>query len=150
MIQPQYSIDYYISFVANFVVWIGLSFETPLIIAFLARLGVVSPTQLRRGRRYAIVILALVAAVITPTPDPFNMTLVMLPLYTLYEFQDHPRALFLSPTNHVFRMAKHGRYHRQRSGHLGSEILAVLKAGAVHRHDQRLNRVDLIQGVGAG
>ena len=86
LIQPQYSIDYYISFVANFIVWIGLSFETPLIIAFFARLGVVSPTQLRRGRRYAIVILAVVAAVITPTPDPFNMTLVMLPLYALYEF----------------------------------------------------------------
>ena len=86
LIEPQYSIDYYISFVFNFVVWIGLSFETPLLIAFMARLGVVSPTQLGGGRRYAIVILALVAAIITPTPDPFNMTLVMVPLYILYEF----------------------------------------------------------------
>ncbi len=86
LIEPQYSIDYYISFVTSFVFWIGLAFETPLIIAFLARMGVISPEQLRRGRRYAIVILAIVAAVITPTPDPFNMMLVMLPLYVLYEF----------------------------------------------------------------
>lgn len=86
LIEPQYAIDYYISFVFNFVVWIGLSFETPLLIAFMARLGVISPTQLSRGRRYAVVILALVAAIITPTPDPFNMTLVMVPLYILYEF----------------------------------------------------------------
>jgi len=97
LIQPQYSIDYYISFVANFIVWIGLSFETPLIIAFFARLGVVSPAQLRRGRRYAIVILAIVAAVITPTPDPFNMTLVMLPLYALYEFGIILARLFYRP-----------------------------------------------------
>ena len=86
LIEPQYSIDYYISFVFNFVVWIGLSFETPLLIAFMARLGVVSPTQLGGGRRYAIVILALVAAIITPTPDPFHMHLVTVPLYILYDF----------------------------------------------------------------
>ncbi len=85
LIEPSYSIDYYISFVTHFVFYVGLSFETPLIIAALARLGIVNPTQLRKGRRYAIVIIAIVAAIITPTPDPFNMTLVMLPLLVLYE-----------------------------------------------------------------
>ncbi len=85
LIQPNYSIDYYISFVTNFILWVGLSFETPLIIAFLARVGIISPKQLRKGWRYAIVIIAVIAAVITPTPDPFNMTLVMLPLLALYE-----------------------------------------------------------------
>jgi len=85
LIQPNYSIDFYISFVTQFVVYVGLSFETPLIIAALARLGIVSPTKLAKGRRYAIVLIAVVAAVITPTPDPFNMTLVMIPLIFLYE-----------------------------------------------------------------
>jgi len=85
LIEPNYSIDFYISFVTSFVFWVGLSFETPLVIAGLARLGVVSPASLRKGRRYAIVLIAVVAAVITPTPDPFNMTLVMIPLVILYE-----------------------------------------------------------------
>lgn len=85
LIQPSYSIEYYISFVTNFVFYVGLSFEMPLVLAALARLGIVSPQQLRKGRRFAIVIIAVLAAVITPTPDPFNMTIVMIPLILLYE-----------------------------------------------------------------
>ncbi len=101
LIQPNYSIDYYISFVSNFVLWVGLSFESPLIIAFIARVGLVSPKQLLSGWRYAIVIIAIIAAVITPTPDPFNMTLVMAPLVLLYglgillaHFSYRPRPTF--------------------------------------------------------
>ncbi len=86
LIEPQYSIDYYISFVFNFVLWIGLSFELPLVVAFLSYVGVVSPQGLARRRRYAIVVIAGLAALITPTPDPFNMLVVMVPLYLLYEF----------------------------------------------------------------
>ncbi len=86
LIEPQYSIDYYISFVFNFVLWIGLSFEMPLVVAFLAYVGVLSPQMLTKQRRYAIVVIALLAALITPTPDPFNMLVVMLPLLLLYEF----------------------------------------------------------------
>ncbi len=85
LIQPSYSIEYYISFVTNFVFYVGLSFELPLVLAALARLGIVSPQQLRRGRRFAILIIAVLAAIITPTPDPFNMTIVMIPLLLLYE-----------------------------------------------------------------
>ncbi|MCD6288936.1 MAG: twin-arginine translocase subunit TatC [Anaerolineae bacterium] len=85
LIKPNYSIDYYIAFVTNFTLAIGGAFETPLVIAFLARLGFVSPEGLRKGRRYAIVVIAILAAVITPTPDPFNMMLVMAPLLVLYE-----------------------------------------------------------------
>ncbi len=86
LIKPNYSIDYYISFVTHFTLAIGATFETPLAIAFLSRLGFVSPDGLKRGRRYAIVVIAILAAVITPTPDPFNMMLVMAPLLLLYEF----------------------------------------------------------------
>ena len=65
--------------------WVGIMFETPLIIAFLARVGIVSPQMLTSNRKYAIVLLAVLAAVITPTPDPFNMAVVMVPLFVLFE-----------------------------------------------------------------
>lgn len=85
IIQPTYSIDYYISFVTTMMFWVGVIFETPLIVAFLARLGILSPQALTKNRKYAIVLLAVLAAVITPTPDPVNMTLVMVPLFLLFE-----------------------------------------------------------------
>lgn len=74
----------YIPFVTSLIFWIGLSFETPLIIFILAKLGVVTPQFLLKQWRFAIVIIAIMAAMITPTVDPFNMGLVMLPLIVLY------------------------------------------------------------------
>lgn len=85
LIAPTYSIDYYISFVTTLLFWTGVVFETPLVIAFLARLGVVPPQFLSRNRKYAIILIAILAAAITPTPDPFNMSIVMVPLVLLYE-----------------------------------------------------------------
>jgi sec-independent protein translocase protein TatC len=82
---PGYTLDYYISFVTTFVFWIGIVFETPLVVATLARLGIVSPQQLSTFRKYSIIINAIISAVVTPTPDPFNMLLVMAPLTILYE-----------------------------------------------------------------
>ena len=75
----------YFGFVARLMFWIGVSFQTPLILAFLARLGVITPEILKKNRKYAIVIIALIAAAITPTVDPVNMVLVMGPLSLLYE-----------------------------------------------------------------
>lgn len=75
----------YFGFVARLTFWIGVSFETPLILAFLARLGIVTPQFLKQNRRYAIVLIAVIAAAITPTIDPVNMLLVMVPLLLLYE-----------------------------------------------------------------
>ncbi len=80
----QYSFGEYMSFVLSFLLWLGLAFELPLFIAILARLGVVSPQQLQHTWRYAVVIVAVLSAVITPTPDPFTMSLVMVPLLGLY------------------------------------------------------------------
>jgi len=85
LIEPTYSIDRYISFVTAVLFWVGLSFETPLIIFFLAKMGVIDVGLLTRSRKYAILIVAILAAVITPTPDPFNMLIVMAPLILLYE-----------------------------------------------------------------
>jgi sec-independent protein translocase protein TatC len=62
----------------------GVAFETPLVVAFLARAGLVTGPQLRSYWRHSIVVAAIVAAAITPTVDPVNMTIVMGPLLVLY------------------------------------------------------------------
>ena len=62
----------------------GIVFQLPLLIYFLARMGIVTAAFLRKNRRYAIVLLAIVSAVITP-PDVFSLFLVVVPLYSLYE-----------------------------------------------------------------
>jgi len=74
----------YFNFVTRLVFWIGVSFELPLVIALLARLGVITPEFLVKNIRYAIIIIAILAALITPTIDPLNMGLVMAPLIILY------------------------------------------------------------------
>ena len=75
----------YFAFVTRLIFWIGVSFELPLLMALLARLGALSPAFLITNARYAVVIIAVLAALITPTPDPVNMSLVMVPLLILYE-----------------------------------------------------------------
>lgn len=82
--QPSWDIRPYYSFVLAVLLWIGAAFETPLIMAMLARLGIVSPHSMAKQWRYAIAGVAFVAAAITPTVDPVNMTLVMIPLLGLY------------------------------------------------------------------
>lgn len=83
--RAQWTIGEYIGFVTTILLWIGLAFETPLVIFFLAKLGIIKPATLSRYRRYAILVIAVIAAIITPTPDPFNMMIVMVPLLVLYE-----------------------------------------------------------------
>ena len=85
IIQPNWFVDKYISFITSLLFWVGLSFETPLLIFFLAKLGIVTPAALSSNRKYAVLVIAVLSAVITPTPDPFNMILVMAPLILLYE-----------------------------------------------------------------
>ena len=85
IIEPNWFIDRYVSFITSLLFWVGLSFETPLLIFFLAKLGIVTSASLSQYRKYAILVVAVIAAVITPTPDPFNMMLVMVPLILLYE-----------------------------------------------------------------
>ncbi|MCK4451454.1 MAG: twin-arginine translocase subunit TatC, partial [Anaerolineae bacterium] len=84
VIQPTWMVDEYIPFITSLIFWVGVSFETPLILYFLAWLGLVDAKMLLKGWRFAIVGIAVLAAAITPTPDPFNMMLVMLPLLLLY------------------------------------------------------------------
>lgn len=82
--EAGWTADQYVAFVTALLFWIGLSFEMPLIFFILARVGLVSPGALRRNWRVAVIGSAVLAALITPTIDPFNMTLVMGPLLVLY------------------------------------------------------------------
>lgn len=86
LIEQNRMIDEYIPFVTGLIFWVGVSFETPLIMAFLSRLGVVTSKQMLAVWKFAVVAIAIAAAFITPTPDPFNMGLVMAPLISLYFF----------------------------------------------------------------
>lgn len=83
-IDQEWTIDRYIAFITRIVFWIGVAFEMPLVVSALARIGLVSGRALRDFWRQAIVIIALVAAIITPTVDPVNMAIVMGPLGVLY------------------------------------------------------------------
>jgi sec-independent protein translocase protein TatC len=86
LIEQTWTFDRYVGFITRVVFWIGVSFEIPIVLAFLARMGLVSGPQLLSFWRYAIVIISILAAVITPTIDPVNMAIVMAPLIVLYFF----------------------------------------------------------------
>ena len=66
-------------------VGIGVLFQMPLIILFLSKIGIISPKFLRTYRRHALVVILIAAAIITPSTDPFSLTIVTIPLYGLYE-----------------------------------------------------------------
>jgi sec-independent protein translocase protein TatC len=74
----------YISFTTNILFWIGISFQLPLVFFVLTKVGIVNPKLLLKSWRVAIVVIAVMAAVITPTGDPINMLIFMLPLSVLY------------------------------------------------------------------
>jgi sec-independent protein translocase protein TatC len=74
----------YFNFMTNLMFWIGVAFEAPLVVFVLAKLRLVSAKALLKQWRIAIVVIAVMAALITPTVDPVNMGLLMLPLFLIY------------------------------------------------------------------
>lgn len=85
LVKATISISEYLSFVTTFMLAVGLAFETPLVIFILSKLGVATPKRLSRFRRWFWVLAFVIAAIITPTPDPINQTYVAVPLILLYE-----------------------------------------------------------------
>ncbi len=77
--------DKYLAFFLRISVGLGLIFQLPAALFVLAKIRVVNIDKLRKWRKYAFLICAIAAAAITPTPDPFNMMIVALPMYALYE-----------------------------------------------------------------
>lgn len=85
VIENQISLNSYINNFMMLVLCMGLAFELPLVTWLLSLLGLVNKTFLRKYRRHAAVLIVIAAAVITPTGDPFTLTVVAVPLYLLYE-----------------------------------------------------------------
>lgn len=84
-IENQISLNSYIDNFMMLVLCMGLAFELPLVTWLLSLLGLVHKTFLRKYRRHAVVIIVIASAIITPTGDPFTLTVVAVPLYLLYE-----------------------------------------------------------------
>jgi sec-independent protein translocase protein TatC len=79
------TVDSYIEFFWRLTVALGLVFQLPLLLFVLAKLRIVNPKMLGAIRRYVVVGAFIVAAIVTPTPDPFNQILVVVPILVLYE-----------------------------------------------------------------
>lgn len=84
-LQPLIFIDQYLGFVIFMILAFGISFEYPLLLVFLAGVGILSSRKLSSWRRHAFFLSFVVGAVATPSQDPLSMTLMAVPLYVLYE-----------------------------------------------------------------
>ncbi len=84
MVQNQFTIDSYIGMMKTSVIASGLFFELPVIIYFLTKLGLVTPLFLRKYRKYSVVIVLLIAAIVTP-PDVVSQIIVAIPMLLIYE-----------------------------------------------------------------
>lgn len=85
ILSPIITVSSYLSFAGMLLLSFGFGFELPIAAYFLGKMGIVSSRALARGRRYAIVIILIAAAILTPTPDVFTQCLLAGPLYLLYE-----------------------------------------------------------------
>ena len=83
-VKPVLTINEYLTFVMWTTLAYGLVFQTPIVALFLGKMGIINARMLGKGRRYAIVAVAVIAAVVTP-PDVFSMAMMGLPLYLLFE-----------------------------------------------------------------
>ena len=81
---PMITIEDYSSFFLSIILGLGISFEMPILIFFLAMFGIVSPSLLWKNIRYAILAVFIVAAVICPSPDPWTMCIYAVPMLALY------------------------------------------------------------------
>ena len=82
---PLIKVSNIVNLMIRLLFWMGVAFETPLVLYLLAQLGIVNAQKLARFRRFWLVIAFVLAAIITPTFDPFNQALVAVPLLVLYE-----------------------------------------------------------------
>jgi sec-independent protein translocase protein TatC len=84
--NPLLQAERYITFVSMFLLAFGVVFELPLVMMLLSWAGIVDHKKMRKVRKYAILVEAVIAMVITPSQDPLSMTLMLIPLIVLYEF----------------------------------------------------------------
>lgn len=85
VVENTWSVSKFLSFVTRFLLAVGIAFQTPIVVFILSKLGIATPIRLRRFRRWAYVLAFIIAAIITPTPDPINQIIVAVPIILLYE-----------------------------------------------------------------
>jgi sec-independent protein translocase protein TatC len=84
-LKPMFSLKEYLSLSLKFLLGFGVSFQLPVFLFFMTKIGIVNARMLSKHRRYAILIIFILAAVLTPSPDAITQTLMALPLMVLYE-----------------------------------------------------------------
>lgn len=85
LLVPWLSVGEYVDFCLKFILAFGAVFELPILIIFATRIGIVTPKTLAKNRKYAILFAFIAGAILTPTPDAFNQTLMAVPIIVLYE-----------------------------------------------------------------
>ena len=85
MIVNEFDITSYVSTITSLIIGCGLLFQFPMVIYFLSKVGIVTPQLMRKYRKHSIVIILILGAIITPSGDPFSLTVISLPLYMLFE-----------------------------------------------------------------
>jgi len=84
-LDTMFKVDQYVSFVLAFTIPFGLVFELPVVVFFLSKLGIVRYEAMARNRKYALLVIVVLAAALTPGPDPISQMLMAGPVYLLYE-----------------------------------------------------------------
>jgi sec-independent protein translocase protein TatC len=85
IVQTNNTLEDYISLISTMTLVSGIVFELPVLVYFLTRLGILTPQFMRIYRKYAVVVILIVAAIITPSPDVTSQMVVAVPMYLLYE-----------------------------------------------------------------
>ena len=85
MIKNEFDITSYVSTIVGMVIGSGLLFQFPVVVYFMTKVGMLTPQFMRKFRKHAIVVILVLGAVVTPSPDPFSMMLIATPLYLLFE-----------------------------------------------------------------
>ena len=85
LITPMISVEKYVDFCLKFILAFGVVFELPVVLVFLTRSGLVSVETLAKNRKYSVLLAFVAAALLTPTPDAFNQTLMAVPIIILFE-----------------------------------------------------------------
>lgn len=84
-LETMFKVDQYVSFVLAFTIPFGLVFELPVVVFFLSKLGIIGYEVMARNRKYALLVIVILAAALTPGPDPFSQMMMAIPVYLLYE-----------------------------------------------------------------
>ncbi|MBT1701086.1 twin-arginine translocase subunit TatC [Fulvivirgaceae bacterium PWU4] len=85
MIVNEFDITSYVGTIVTVVFGSGVLFQLPVVMYFLTKIGIVTPTFLRKSRKHAVIVILIIGAIVTPSADPLSQALISIPLYLLYE-----------------------------------------------------------------